>query len=434
MKRALSHLPPLVIEWSPREVRLFDASNGRISKGPSIALCVKPSDQGREAIVGISQRSAFVRCTAVPNVAKDEVQKVLDLNLHTLLPTDAAEYVTGFRLGSELRGRGRIAVVGAMKVDALRRIHEECRTCGISVRAVLPLAFAAWLAARAHTMPDCLVLSKSGSSLHAEVVSAAELRYSRSFPKPDLVSDVADEIARTFDVAETAPTAVLALGLGEFGSEVCADVADAKDPLEYLIDVHAIDRLLFSFELPEAAAALRNRARNVAARRAIAATAVAAVLGTVAYAVRAPALAKQESTRADKDKAIRRLRQGQSTVEVKLAQSRQSSEFLKQMFAPAQSFSDVLNVVANAAPKSAWFTGITLQRGHLMALSGDGTSGQDIAHYVSLLADKPRFKDMKLSYANKAMVGQKQVVRFSITGYALGMPDAASLTGKMTNR
>src|SRR5438477_8333162 len=112
----------LVVEWSPSLVRVFDPVDRQSSYGDSIQACVAGTHDGREAIIAVSQRSAFIRCLPVPNASRREIARVVEIQLDRLLPVSPRDYASGFRIGQDSSAKSRVAVVGAVKAESLARV------------------------------------------------------------------------------------------------------------------------------------------------------------------------------------------------------------------------------------------------------------------------------------------------------------------------
>jgi Tfp pilus assembly protein PilN len=370
----------------------------------------------REVVVAVGQRSTFIRTVPVPGAAREEIAKMVAFKIGPMLPLGAGEYVSGFRLGREANGDGRVAVVGAIRTGSLRRIHQEATENGLRVRAVLPLAFGSWMAARAKSLNDCAVVETRPESIHIDVVANGELRYSRTVPLSDTGQSVEDEIAKTLAIADVAPTTVLSMAR----PDVVADYLDPREALEHLADPNAIDRLLFTLELPEKALAKAARAQSRIATRAIATAAVAVLLGAYVYYTRYAADAKIAAEETRHEGLITRARTANKVAATRLAKVGAAKTLLDRAFLPAQGFADVVTVIASAATENAWFTGLTLERGKAMVINGQATNSDAVTKYVKALAAQARFRDVKLEHATKGMIGDKPIIQFAISGHVVG--------------
>lgn len=395
---------PLLIEWSPTQVRVFDPVTRAVTEGGTIAAC---ATGGREAIVGVAQRSSFIRTIPVPTADREEIAKLLPFKIGATLPLPMTEVAYGFRVARDPQGDGRAVVVGAVKTESLRRIHEDARTAGITIRAVTPAALGSWLAAKSTGMTDGAVVTTTPDTTSIDVIRFGELVYSRSIATPETEEEIQEEIETTFCLAKAPIGSVLRLG---------TNGTDRRLPVEFLAD----PRSVFTLELPERIAARRERAVKATARRAIAALLVMGIVGAYAIAKRTTA---ENNIRDDiaRQSHSERLAKLNQTEAVKLATSvGGTAAMLDTAFRPAQTFGDVIAAMGTETPPGIWLTGMTLERGKPILLNGQATNGKAVAAFVAKLAANPRFREMKLVFANKGMIGERPIVQFGISGRAVG--------------
>jgi Tfp pilus assembly protein PilN len=412
----VSKAPPLLIAWSPTRVRVFDPVTRQTAEGPTIGECLPTKQGGREAIVAVVQRSTFIRVVPVPTLSRDEIAQLLGFKLAPLIPLSGSETVAGFRLARETHGEGRTAIAGAMKTESLRRIYTESQESGLRVLAALPLAFGSWLAARSRALADCAVVEVDGPSLNIDVVAGNELRYSRSVALPDTDEEIQDEILSAFAIAKVEPAPVLSLA----SPGLRADVVEDRSALHYLSDPRTIDKLLFSLELPERAAARRARTLSRVAQRALLGALVAVLFTVFAVKTRQEAEAKIAKTDIARQAALRGAKSLQKEAEAKNAEYQATKAMLDIAFRPAQSLGDAITVLGTHATPEAWLTGLTMERGKPLLIRGEATSGQSVAKYVANLSAEPRFRNVRLVFANQSMIGKKPVVQFGISGHVVG--------------
>lgn len=415
-KKSGSQLPPLLIEWSSTRVRVFDPITRESKYGSSITECLTDHKPGREVIVGVGQRSTFIRTVPVPGASREEIAKMVAFKVGPLLPLAAGEYVSGFRLGRDAHGDGRVAVVGAIRTGSLRKIHQEVNDSGMSVRAVLPLAFGSWLAAKSKSLTDCAVVETRAESVHIDVVADGELRYSRTVPLTDSGQTVEDEIAKTLAIAEVPTTRVLSMA----SPDVVSDYLDPREALEHLADPGAIERYLFSLELPERARARQSRTQRRVVVRAIGTAAAAVALAAYVYATSYRSEQKVAEEEARHAGLVTRAGGALKTAMARSANTADAKLLLNQAFAPAQGFGDVMAVIGSVASKDAWFTGLTLERGKTMMVNGAATSSAAVTQFASALSNQARFRDVKIVSTSKGTIGDKTVVQFAISGHIVG--------------
>jgi hypothetical protein len=417
MERAGQQLRPLLIEWSPKRVRALDPSTRQLRAGASLAECMEGSQSGRDAIISISHRSAFIRSMFVPKAGPAEVKRILEIQLASVLPLGAGEYAFGYRLGREVHGKGLTAVVGAIKADSLRRIHQEAAELGLRVQAVLPVAFGSWLAAKERNINECIIVETDGETVNLDVIHEGEIHYSRSIPMPESPEELEAEVARTFAIAGLPPAPVFSTGC----PGIHADITYTQEPIEYLADVHVIRKHLFTIELTVSSEARQERAERVKAVRAIVAAAAAIGMGAFAYSSRLPAKIESKPTTAGSRAAMNKARAKESAAKAELASAKRANKILDVAFNPGQSISDVVKVLSLAAPRDSWLTNLTIARGAPISVSGLALTDGDVAMFVAAVSSDPRFQEMKVISSNKALIGKRQVTQFLVLGKTRGL-------------
>jgi hypothetical protein len=396
----------LVVEWSPTQVRVFDPLTGLSTLGTTVAECVGENAKGRDAVVAINRRSAFVRSMYVPNASRSEIEGILRMQLEGMLPFAPNEYALGFRLGPFHEGKGRLAAVAAMKTEHLVRIAEEARASGLRVRAIVPAAGAAWLAARAHGKTDVAIVEEQGNALSIDVVKDGELRYSRSVPLPDSPEDAEDEIARTFAVAEVEPLPILP--------------AEDRPTIARLSDPVALTRL-FGFELPGKRQVKTARTAQWKAWRAIAAMAIAIGLVGYAYSVRLRQAPKTSPEEARLAGSLREARKDGAKVEDRLTRTQRAERILDAAFRPAQTMGDIVTALANETTDGAWFTSLSVGRGAPVAVSGLAVKDQDVTAFMNGVSRDTRFQGMKVVSMGRTALADTPLTQFYVVGNAVGM-------------
>ncbi|RYG26806.1 hypothetical protein EON82_01810 [bacterium] len=396
----------LVVEWSPTQVRVFDPITGLSTLGTSVAECVGENAKGRDTVVAISRRSAFVRSMYVPNASRSEIEGVLRMQLERVLPFAPNEYALAFRLGPFVEGKGRLAAIGATKTEHLGRIAEEARKSGLRVRAIVPAAGGAWLAARAHAKTDVAVVEEGFNALSIDIMKEGELRYSRSVPLPNTPEDVEDEIARTFAVAEVDPLPLLP--------------AEDRPSISRLADPVAVTRL-FGFETPGKREAKATRSAHWKKWRAIAAMGLAVGLAGYAYSIRLRQAPKTSPEAVRLAATLRDVRKDGAKVNDRLARTQRAEKILDVAFRPSQSMGDVVTAVANATTDGAWFTSLIVGRGTPVAISGLALKDSDVTTFMNGMGRDPRFQGMKVVTMGRTAMADTPLTQFYVTGSAVGM-------------
>jgi hypothetical protein len=396
-------------------VTLYDPTTRQITTAETLSLASAQIPSGRDLVVGISQRNTFIRTLPVPHAPKAELAKIISLKLVPLLPVGGQEYVSGFRIGHS-QGQTHMAIVGAVRAEILKSVHSQAKEAGLTVRAILPFAFASWLLAKEHSLNDCAVVERSGDSFTLDLVRGGELVYSRSIPAPESDEEFHLELERTFRIAEVEPCPVLAAG----GVDVVADLTDPRPTIQLFADLGAIERLLFSLEPLDRTLARETRIRKAVMARALVATAIAVLFSVYAAIATRTTLLKNADIRASQARNLTRAKAEALKAIANSDRMHESSRVVDAAFSPAQKFSEVIDVLGVSSSPKSWFTGLTLERGKLILIRGDALDGETVAKYVTDLSKDSRFRGMKLVFANKATIGKKPVVQFAISGHVVG--------------
>ena len=102
---------------------------------------------------------------------------------------------------------------------------------------------------------------------------------------------------------------------------------------------------------------------------------------------------------------------------------------LRRAFQPAQPLSDISAVVDDSLPPGAWLTGLTVERGKPLDLRGTAKTAGDVTRLVNALSASPRFRDVRLVFANSALIGKVPVIQFNVSAVCVGnLPMPAPVT------
>jgi Tfp pilus assembly protein PilN len=416
----------LAIEWSAKEVAIFDGNAGTAQTYPDLKSV--PGISGKSAIVGISRRALFLRTTRVPDADAGTVGQILAIRAGELFPVSPGDVAVDFIILDDVGPEGRLALVAAIRIAELRQIRSEAKEAGITILRVVPVALGAALVARSTGHTSGAVVSREANGFGIDIVAGGDLRHSRSVA---LTAPLEAEVCRTFSVAGI-PCSDVLIGPGVEYPDVA--IALGKSPLEGLLGEWP-ESWNLDIELPEdaqarAKAEVRARLRN-ALLFAIAAVAFLALVATE-YSDRVTAV-RQEVSRAETEvrklEAIKREAEAEATLQKGYLQS------LDRAFNPAQPLGDVLSLVANQAPKDLWLTGVGMERGKPVTIRGTALSGAAVTNYVNRLTAQDRLRDVKLVFANNGVLEDQPVVQFSITAFPVGnIPVVESNRRRTTSR
>lgn len=403
-----------VIEWSPGAVAAYDGVARKIYRGVSLAD-IAPRLSSREAVMAIGRRACFVRAVNVPDASKEDLVQAMAVSIGQHVPIGTGDACVDLRIVGEPGPEGRTATLVAMRAADLRTLYEEARQAGIRVVATVPAAYGSWLLAQGTSLANCAAVSESAEGLGVDLISGGELKYSRALPPHSSNGHLAPELVRTFSAAGIQAAPTLAEGIPISSAQYSVEAS----PLEALAGT-AWATPGVEFELPEAVLARANAAKNRRSRFAILMCAAALVVMTLAYLDRAAAQEKVDLQKSHMAASVTRLNEAltlaQSDVNAKVAMGK----LLKQGFEPAQKLSDIAALVSNDVPQQAWLTGINVERGRSLTIRGTAMNGETVAAYVQKLNGESRLRDVRLVFANNALIESTPVVQFSIAAFPVG--------------
>lgn len=402
-----------VIEWSPGAVAAYDATARKIYRGTSLAD-VAPRLTSRDAVFAVGRRACFVRSVSVPDAPKDDLVQAMALSIGQHVPI-SGDACVDLRIVGEAGPEGRSATLVAMRAADLRTLHEEARQAGIRVVATVPAAYGSWLLAQGSSLPNCAAVSESAEGLGVDLISEGELRYSRALPPHSSNGHLAPELLRTFSAAGLSAAPTLAEGV-------------ALSNAEYRVEATPLEALSGSawttpgviFELPEAIQARAKAAKAARSRLAILLAASALLLMTLVYFDRADAQEKVDRAQARASSSLRQMKTTQDGLATQVNEKAAMAKILQRGFEPAQRLGDVAALASNDLPPQAWLTGINVERGQNVTIRGTAMTGETVAAYVQTLAKESRLRDVKLVFANNALIESTPVVQFSISAFPVG--------------
>lgn len=398
----------LAIEWSPKGVLACEQGHTRAYPAGS-ALPYG----GREALVTVSRRSVFVRKTRVPNASPEEIRTILTMQAEELFPLGVQDLAIDFQLTDDVSPEGRLAIAVAMPTSELRKLKEEVTGVGIKIRQILPVAFGSVLVAQELHMTDAAVVEETVDGLSIDLITDGHLVYSRSAP---VGSPIDLEVSRTCAAAGIGCLPVVTVGVTDYPE---AAVVSQTTALTALQKANHLERFVTLEEREVIAArkkALYERRMLWSGMSLIVAFAFAArvFLDFQSDASVVKAQTARYSANLKRDQAIRK--ENETKTNTLTAVEKQ----LKIAFEPAQSLTDMVTVLTNKAPEGIWLTGMTVERGKQLSVRGTGRNGDLVNTYWKNLSAEPRFRDVRLVFANNGTIDTQQVVQFSITLFPNG--------------
>lgn len=402
-------LPSLAIEWCGKTWRVFDAQTGSTAEyavGDSLPF------GGREAILGVGRRNAFVRSVRVPNGSPDEIRMILGMRLAELFPSINGELAYDFQLTSDVNAEGRLAVLAAIPASELRTVLENLRQQSIRVTKTVPVALGAGLAASNAGLQDAILTEERSDGVTLDVVVGGELRASR-IATPGTAIEV--ELKRTASLASAEVLPVITVG----GVNLPSDHTSSRGALESLVAPGA-DRNRISLELPEAKAQKEKAGAQRYLRLGLILVLTAILAGYFIVDDRSSATAAVNKEKSRYANAMKKLKAAQSSAETALSSLSALDNTLTLAFAPAQKISDMVTLVSNSLPKGAWLTGISAERGKPLLIRGTALDRGAVDTFISRLRNEARLRNLKLLFANGQKIEDVDVVQFSIEAFPVG--------------
>lgn len=406
MSRISGHATP-VIEWSSSRVRSYVPGQG-VTEGMA---------QGFASVrAALARRNTFVRAVPIPNVGAADMEKILRLQLPKVFPVPAEELVFAYRATPEVTAEGRIVVVSAARADIVRTLHIQFKEAGVRVSDVIAAAWGSQLLAKSLDLPDVAVVDRTAEDWSIDIISGGELRYSRAVPLETDAAALESEVCRTFGMAGMPCGKILAAsGLNlEF-----ADIRSGTNTLEMLAGAEAA-ALHVGLELPEVLAKRAHAQIANRGRLAVLMAAAAVAVGAFVFMDRAEDMEAVQKNELDWKRDANALKKTRDAAQAKVTALKPTQQLLDRAFRPAQRASEVLGVITSLTPKEIWLTGVTFDRGKPIQLRGTALDSAAVARFLESLSAQDRFRDVKLVFANDALIDETKVNHFSISMHAVG--------------
>lgn len=406
----------VVIEPIQNGFLVHDPQSGNSWSAKTLAEAAGLISSNSPVVVAVPRRWVFLRVLRVPDVAKAEVRQVVGLQLEQMLPVSQNEVAFDLHLTNDVNSEGRLAVVFAVLETHLDELRLQLASAGLQPSQMLPACLGSALIAESEHLSRCLVVSPTGSGLAFDVVRDGEVVYSRETNVSSSDEAIGTEISQTLAAAEVEDIPILFTGglQSQFASKTVEESATM-----YLGTPHA-GRIGVHLESPKVAMAREAKKRASRNRIAVLLSLIAIVLWTGVYLQKRDANAKVASVKAKQEAELRTLRSKLSAAEAKVLSQRRVLETLERAFAPSQPLGDVLTVVTNHVGDGMWLTNFSVERGKVMAVRGTAISNDSVSYFVTSLSNDSRFRDVRLLFANNAMIDTTPVVQFSVQAHVVG--------------
>jgi Tfp pilus assembly protein PilN len=411
---------PLHIEWTPGWVRAVNIATGDRAEAVTLKKLGAITSGHKEAIIGIGRKIVFLKAVRLPKALPDDLRRIIGVQLGQYFPLAADQLSFDFIQTPNQTQDGFLTIVGAFKAEDLRLLQSELKEVGITPRRILPIALAASVAAAKSGNVDALVIELDRGDIALDVVQGSFLRFSRLTP---VGSDIDIESQRTLAAAGAGDIPIVRIG-EDSGSLTAGDST--------LTLLHEAPP--FNFELSE------SRVLHVKQRIAMR-TRIAVMITLFAIAVSGTVIlqqqqdqAKFDAARAQGQKSLSGLQSRETDESAVTEQLKSLQTDLSRAFKPGQQLSDISAFVSDSLPSGAWLTGLTVERAHQVEVRGTAMTSGEVASFVDTLGSSPRFANVKLIFANSALIGTAQVIQFNVTADCVGnlpMPAPEKDTGNV---
>jgi len=399
---------PLHIEWTPGWVRAVNIATGDRADAVTLKKLGQITVGQKEALIGIGRKIVFVKAVRLPKALPDDLRRIIGIQLGQYFPLAADQLSFDFIQTNNQTQDGFLTIVGAIRADDLRLLHSELKEVGLTARRVLPIALVSSVVAAKSNNVDALIIEVDRGDIALDVVLGSFLRVSRLTPAG---SDLGIESKRTLAAA----------GAGDIPAIHAGNAGDGT--LHLLHEAPPFD-----FELAESR--IIHVKQRIAARTRLAVLIAVIALGIAGFALNQ---SQQEHSLAQaavaaRTKTLTVLNSKESDQMTAAEQLKDLQSDLGQAFEPGQHLSDISAFVSDSLPSGAWLTGLTVERAKQVQVRGTAMSASQVATFVDTLGSSPRFADVKLIFANSALIGTTQVIQFNVSADCVGnlpMPTAA---------
>lgn len=399
---------PVHVEWTPGGVRAVNIATRETAEAARLSdLGPILSGHGRP-LIGIGRRDVFLKSVRLPKADPDDLRRILGVQLGQLFPLPPDQLSFDFFQTADQTSEGCLTVVAAMRGEDLKRLGADLKGAGLTAARVLPVALGAPAVAASAGQADALVLEAGATGLALDVVRGGVLVFSRVVPGP---SDTEAEAKRTLAAAQAGALPVVAAGeaglteaLPGFGTSL--SLLHEAPP--------------FAFRLAEDRAREGKKQAGERTRLAVLLALSALLLVALVWADRQEAQAAAKRRQGALARQLTHLRSVQNAEAADAQKVMAVQDVLGRAFGPAQPLGDVVAVVGDRLPSGVWLTGLGAERGKPLQIRGTATAPGDVPRVVHALGASPRFRDVRLVFANSVTVGKARLVEFDVSAVCVG--------------
>jgi Tfp pilus assembly protein PilN len=401
-------LPPLHFEWTPGHVRAVNITTGQTAEATTVSGLGPILNGQPQALVGVGHSHIFLKSVRLPKATAQDTRNILGVQIGQMFPLPADQLSFDFIQTDDQTVEGWLTVVGAIRSNDLREIRAEMRQAGLTPLLIMPLSLASAAVAARAGRTDGLIVERGRAGLTLDVVQGGVLRFQRIAP---LDSDPASEAQRTLAAARAEDLPFITVGT--------VNLPQAVPSLDTSLGV-LHEAPPFNFELAEDR--VREFQKQVAARTRLAVlmTMSALLLMLLVWVDRQKAAAVVTHSQGVWARQLTTLESIQTAETAAATQEVAVQNTLQRAYSPAQPLSDISAVVDDSLTPGAWLTGLTMERGKPLDIRGTSKTAGDVTRFVNALSSSSRFRDVRLVFANSAVVGKVPVVQFNVSAVCVG--------------
>jgi hypothetical protein len=340
-----------------------------------------------------------LKAIRLPKALPEDLRRIIGVQLGQLFPLAADQLSFDFIQTSNQDQEGFLTLVGAIRAEDLRLLYSELKEVGLTARRVLPIAMASPVIAAKAGQIDALVIEQDHGDTALDVVQGSFLRFSRVTP---VGSEVAVEIKRTLAAAGAGDIPVLR-------SEA------TPGTLGLLHEAPGFD-----FELSESRLLHAKQRTATRTKIAIASFMVAIALTGFLWFQQHQALSAVQKTKSIAQVKLTVLQSEETELSSSASQLGTVRDDLNHSFVPGQHLADICAYVSDSLPAGAWLTGLTAERGKAIQVRGTAMSAGQVTSFVDRLGSSTRFANVKLLFANSALIGTTPVIEFNVSADCVG--------------
>ena len=406
----MSHktVAPLHLEWTPGFVRAVNIVTGETAEAETVASLGAILSGHKQALAGIGPNHVFLKSVRLPRAADADLRSILGVQIGQLFPLPADQLSFDFLRTDDQTPDGWLTVVAAMRAADLKQVRAEMKQAGLTPLHIMPVSLAAAAVAARTGRTEGLVIERSRAGLSFDVVQGGVLRFRRVTSSS---GDLAMEAEKTLAAARAEALPVITVG----SVELPGAIPSLDTALNVLHEAPP-----FNFELSEDR--VREVRQQVASRMRLAVLMLASALLLVllVWADRQDAMKVVKHSQGAWARQLTTQESIQNAETVQAGKVVAAQNTLKLAFQPAQPLSDISAVVDDSLAPGAWLTGLDVERGKPLDIRGTTKTAGDVTRLVDVLSANPRFRDVRLVFANSALVGKTPVVQFNVSAVCVG--------------